>query len=489
MQVLAGDIGGTKTLLAVCEAGPVPGGDGALSIEVLASKQYDSRKFPGLGEICRLFAEEVQRPLPRFAGFGVAGPVANGRSQITNLPWVLDERDLAQALGIQSVRLANDFHAVALGIPAVKPKDLVTLNEGRREPRGPWALIGAGTGLGQAIAMPVGEGERAVLATEGGHQLRPADGAGDRRAPLPAGTVRARQLGAHPLRRRPGQPHRGHRAPHRPQAGQGAGRDHCPRPPERSRRGDVRCQGRRRALPASRRAVLQALWLRGRQPRPEDARDRRRVRGRRDRAEDSRIHHRWPLSGGLPRQGAHACALGEDAGAGRARQPDRPAGRCSPGSAGGAVLAIPIDFTHEPSMNRDLEQKSIDTIRFLCVDAVEKANSGHPGICMGAAPMAFVLWSRHLRFNPRDPRWANRDRFVLSAGHGSMLIYAMLHLAGFDVTMDDIKSFRQYGSKTPGHPEFHDTPGVEATTGPLGQGLSNAVGMALSQRMLAARMN
>ena len=140
-------------------------------------------------------------------------------------------------------------------------------------------------------------------------------------------------------------------------------------------------------------------------------------------------------------------------------------------------------------MTPELQKKSIDTIRFLCVDAVEKANSGHPGICMGAAPMAFVLWSRHLRFNPNEPRWANRDRFVLSAGHGSMLVYAMLHLAGFDVTMDDIKSFRQYGSKTPGHPEFHDTPGVEATTGPLGQGISNAVGMALSQRMLAARMN
>src|SRR6266850_581622 len=169
MQVLAGDIGGTKTLLAICEAGPVPGGDGALSIEVLASNRYDSGKFAGLGEICRLFAEEVRRPMPRFAGFGVAGPVTNGRSQITNLPWVLDERDLAQALGIESVRLANDFHTVALGIPAVKPKDLVTLNEGRRDPRGPWALIGAGTGLGQAIAMPVGEGEREVLATEGGH--------------------------------------------------------------------------------------------------------------------------------------------------------------------------------------------------------------------------------------------------------------------------------------------------------------------------------
>ncbi len=140
-------------------------------------------------------------------------------------------------------------------------------------------------------------------------------------------------------------------------------------------------------------------------------------------------------------------------------------------------------------MNPDLELKCINTIRFLCVDAVEKANSGHPGICMGAAPMAHVLWSRHMRFNPAEPRWANRDRFILSAGHGSMLLYAMLHLAGFDVTMDDIQKFRQYGSKTPGHPEFHDTPGVEATTGPLGQGISNAVGFALSQRMLAARMN
>jgi len=140
-------------------------------------------------------------------------------------------------------------------------------------------------------------------------------------------------------------------------------------------------------------------------------------------------------------------------------------------------------------MTEDLIQKCINTIRFLSIDAVEKANSGHPGMPMGAAPIAYVLWSRHLRFNPQEPRWPNRDRFVLSAGHGSMLLYSMLHLAGYDVTMDDLKSFRQLGSKTPGHPEFHDTPGVEATTGPLGQGISNAVGIALSQRMLAARMN
>jgi transketolase len=136
----------------------------------------------------------------------------------------------------------------------------------------------------------------------------------------------------------------------------------------------------------------------------------------------------------------------------------------------------------------ELLKKAIDTIRFLAVDAVENANSGHPGLPMGAAPMAHVLWTRHLRFNPQDPRWANRDRFVLSAGHGSMLLYALLHLAGFDVTLDDLKKFRQLHSKTPGHPEFSDTPGVEATTGPLGQGIANAVGIALSQRMLAARV-
>ncbi len=137
----------------------------------------------------------------------------------------------------------------------------------------------------------------------------------------------------------------------------------------------------------------------------------------------------------------------------------------------------------------ELQKKCVDTIRFLAIDAVEKANSGHPGMPMGAAAMAFALWSRHLRFNPDEPRWANRDRFILSAGHGSMLLYALLHLGGYDVTMEDLKSFRQWESKTPGHPEFHDTPGVEATTGPLGQGISNAVGFALSQRMLAARMN
>ncbi len=169
MQVLAGDIGGTKTLLAVCEISPPPTAAGTPSIEVLASNRYDSRKYPGLATICRSFATEIGRPIPPYAGFGVAGPVANGRSHTTNLAWILDERDLAQALGIQSVRLANDFHALALGIQAVKPKDLVTLNEGVRDPKGPWAVIGAGTGLGEAIATLGESGHREVLATEGGH--------------------------------------------------------------------------------------------------------------------------------------------------------------------------------------------------------------------------------------------------------------------------------------------------------------------------------
>ena len=141
------------------------------------------------------------------------------------------------------------------------------------------------------------------------------------------------------------------------------------------------------------------------------------------------------------------------------------------------------------ALSPELHKKCVDTIRFLAADGVEKANSGHPGMPMGAATMAFVLWNRFLRYDPRAPRWANRDRFVLSAGHGSMLLYSLLHLAGFDVKMEDLKSFRQLHSRTPGHPEFGETPGVEATTGPLGQGISNAVGMALSAKLLAARVN
>ena len=135
---------------------------------------------------------------------------------------------------------------------------------------------------------------------------------------------------------------------------------------------------------------------------------------------------------------------------------------------------------------KSIDELCINTIRTLAIDAVQKANSGHPGLPLGAAPMAYVLWQRHLRHNPRDPHWPNRDRFVLSAGHGSMLLYSLLHLTGYDLTMDDLKAFRQWGSRTPGHPEFHLTPGVEATTGPLGQGTANAVGMAIAERLLAA---
>jgi transketolase len=140
-------------------------------------------------------------------------------------------------------------------------------------------------------------------------------------------------------------------------------------------------------------------------------------------------------------------------------------------------------------VDRSLELRCINMIRTLAIDAVQKANSGHPGLPLGAAPMAYVLWQRHLRHNPMDPHWPNRDRFVLSAGHGSVLLYTLLHLTGYDLTMDDLKAFRQWGSRTPGHPEAHCTPGVEATTGPLGQGTANAVGMAIAERLLANRFN
>jgi len=136
-----------------------------------------------------------------------------------------------------------------------------------------------------------------------------------------------------------------------------------------------------------------------------------------------------------------------------------------------------------------LDQLAIDTIRTLSIDAVQKANSGHPGAPMGAAPMAYTLWTRFLRHAPTRPDWPDRDRFVLSAGHASMLLYSLLHLTGYDVSLEDLESFRQWGSKTPGHPEYRLTPGVEATTGPLGQGFANAVGMAIAERRLAAEFN
>ncbi len=141
-------------------------------------------------------------------------------------------------------------------------------------------------------------------------------------------------------------------------------------------------------------------------------------------------------------------------------------------------------------MNEDeLDNLCINTIRMLSADAVEKANSGHPGLPMGAAAFAYTLWMKHLRFNPKNPDWLNRDRFVLSAGHGSMLLYSLLHLTDYDLPLEELKQFRQWGSKTPGHPEHYLTPGVETTTGPLGQGFANGVGMALAERFLAKRYN
>ncbi|AEB23801.1 MULTISPECIES: transketolase [Bacillus] len=136
-----------------------------------------------------------------------------------------------------------------------------------------------------------------------------------------------------------------------------------------------------------------------------------------------------------------------------------------------------------------IEKKSVATIRTLSIDAIEKANSGHPGMPMGAAPMAYTLWTKFMNVNPQNPGWFNRDRFVLSAGHGSMLLYSMLHLSGYDLSIDDLKQFRQWGSKTPGHPEFGHTAGVDATTGPLGQGIAMAVGMAIAERHLAETYN
>jgi transketolase len=141
------------------------------------------------------------------------------------------------------------------------------------------------------------------------------------------------------------------------------------------------------------------------------------------------------------------------------------------------------------SLSPEVRTRCVQTIRFLAADAVEQANSGHPGTPMGAADLAFVLWTEFLRFDPAAPDWPNRDRFVLSGGHASMLLYALLHLSEHDLPLDEVKRFRQWGSKTPGHPEYGHTTGVELTTGPLGAGFATAVGMALASKMLAARFN
>jgi transketolase, bacterial and yeast len=150
---------------------------------------------------------------------------------------------------------------------------------------------------------------------------------------------------------------------------------------------------------------------------------------------------------------------------------------------------IVADDPDDLAVDALFDDLAVDTVRFLAVDAVQAANSGHPGLPLGAAPAAWVLWSRHLRHDPADPNWPDRDRFVLSAGHGSALLYSLLHVTGYDLLIEELQRFRQLGSRTPGHPEYGMTPGVETTTGPLGQGLANAVGMALAERMLAARCN
>src|SRR5256714_6789711 len=151
-------------------------------------------------------------------------------------------------------------------------------------------------------------------------------------------------------------------------------------------------------------------------------------------------------------------------------------------------MSAPIQDT-DTTVNTDLDQLCINTIRTLTLDAVQKAESGHPGLPLGAAPMAYVLWARFLRHNPKNPKWENRDRFLLSAGHGSMLLYSLLYLTGYDLPLEELKNFGQWGSKTRGHPEYGVTPVVEITTGPLGQGFANGVGMAMGAAHLGAKFN
>jgi len=141
------------------------------------------------------------------------------------------------------------------------------------------------------------------------------------------------------------------------------------------------------------------------------------------------------------------------------------------------------------NINLEMARLCANTLRLLAVDGVQKANSGHPGMPMGMADVATILWSKYLEHNPGDSQWVNRDRFILSAGHGSMLLYSLLHLSGYDVTLEDLQQFRQWDSRTPGHPEYKCLPGVETTTGPLGQGFATGVGMAIAAKITASRLN
>ncbi len=146
-------------------------------------------------------------------------------------------------------------------------------------------------------------------------------------------------------------------------------------------------------------------------------------------------------------------------------------------------------MTNNKNLSLELQEKAINAVRFLSVDAVQQANSGHPGLPMGTAAIAYTIWTKHLKHNPKNPKWPGRDRFILSGGHGSMLLYSILYLTGYEVSLDELKNFRQWGSLTAGHPEYGLTPGVEVTTGPLGQGFGNGVGMAAAANHLASIFN
>src|SRR5439155_2967083 len=279
------------------------------------------------------------------------------------------------------------------------------------------------------------------------------------------------------------------------------------------------------------------LWRRGRQRGAQVPGGGRRVRGRRDRAQDPAPPAGAGIPRSLPRQGPHAAAAGAHPGERDPRRPHRAVGRGDGGAragvAGGHTMkraarrpararsarpaartngraapqpartaartrARPRPAARTPAaaarrsrplagaaaVEAGLDALAANTIRFLAVDAVEQAKSGHPGTPMGLADAAYVLWTRFLRYQPHDPGWPGRDRFVLSAGHASMLLYALLHLAGYDLPLEELRRFRQLGSRTPGHPEHGLTPGGETTTGPLGQGFGNGVGMAVAAQML-----
>ena len=506
MRVLAGDIGGTHARLAVVDVDE-------RRVHIVREARYPSGDYPSLAPVVRTFLD-AGSDAPERAAFGVAGPVSEGRVSTPNLPWTLDERRLSREIGIPRARLLNDLDAIARGTARLDATDVVTLQDGTPNEDGTIALIGAGTGLGEAFVVHDGAAPR-THPSEGGH------------AGFAPRTSLERELLAWLAA------DLGHVSAERVISGPGLEHIYrflAERDPAREQRAVRRRRGRRRRsghlaprTDGSDALCVQALdifvgaygaqagnlaltvlatggvfLVGGIAPAiVKKLMDGTFLAAFRDKGRMSDMMQRMPvhvvMNDDVGLYGAAIAAAEDDA-----RTTDAPRAPSASGAPHPKHTTLGHDDMTETATRAarggaigasDLDELCIDTVRTLSMDAVQQANSGHPGTPMALAPLAYLIFTGICATTRRIPHWPNRDRFVLSCGHASMLLYSVLYLTGYDVTLEDIKHFRQWGSKTPGHPEYGHTPGVETTTGPFGQGFANAVGMAIAERHLASEFN